>query len=112
MYTNETVYSRFGKHFCLMYDVAVAKGGTEAIVESVYSVMDSQKQSGRQSNETLVNRSIVDWHCPKTPIGIPDFIDEATVLYNTNHSNPFTRCIHESKVIKRMGMDTGRLPPA
>jgi len=37
----------------------MSKGGTEAIVESVYSTMKSQKQPGGQKNSTLVDRTKV-----------------------------------------------------
>ena len=38
------------------FTTALAKGGTEAVVESYYSVMNSQKKSGGQQNETLALR--------------------------------------------------------
>ena len=41
--------------------VALAKGGPETIVESLYSVMGSQHMDGGQSNSTLVHRTKVDW---------------------------------------------------
>ena len=41
MFTDEKVYSKFGKAFCLAYDVAIAKVGTEAVFESAYSVWEN-----------------------------------------------------------------------
>ena len=40
-------------------DIALAKGGTEAIVESYYSVMKSQKMCGGQCNATLALRYVL-----------------------------------------------------
>jgi len=96
-----------------MYDIALAKGGSEAVVESLYSVMKSQKKSGKQSNKTLINRTKIDWHCPKSPVGIPTFIEEATKLYHTNHRNPFSKINlgAPSKIIQRFINDCGRLTP-
>ena len=53
IYTNTQLYEDIGLEGCISVDVALAKGGTESIVESYYSVMDSQKMSGGQKNETL-----------------------------------------------------------
>ena len=68
--------------FCLFYDVALATGSSEAIVESAYCVMKKQAQDGGQSNDTLLNRTIISWHCPDSPIGIPDLVDEATEIHH------------------------------
>ena len=58
VYTNSEVYSRIGKEMCIVIDIAMAKGGTEAIVESFYSSMASQAMHGGQSNETLALRLV------------------------------------------------------
>ena len=39
IYTDEDVYTMFGKEVCLVIDIALAKGGPESIVESYYSTM-------------------------------------------------------------------------
>lgn len=93
-----------------MFDIALSKGGTEAIVESVYSVMSSQAMAGRQSNNTLVQRTKIDWHYPKSSIGIPDLINDATKIINKARRDPFTSAGGASKVITRIGSDTGRIP--
>ena len=41
IYTNETVYSLIGPEGCIAVDISLGKGGTEAVVESVYSAMGS-----------------------------------------------------------------------
>ena len=56
MYTNSEVYNLIGKEMCIVTDIALAKGGTEAIVESFYSSMASQAMQGGQSNEALALR--------------------------------------------------------
>ena len=53
------VYKKAGKELCTAIDVAVAKGGCEAVVESFYSVMGTQRK-GNASNEVLELRSLVD----------------------------------------------------
>jgi hypothetical protein len=74
IYLNSEIYIKFRKPFCLAFDVALAKGGCEAIVESLYLVMNAQSQYGSQSNEVLVNHTKVDWHCPSSLLGVMDFI--------------------------------------
>ena len=50
----------------------MAMGGSEAIVESYYSVMNSQRKDGGQDNEALDMRTLIDWSllpvikCPET----------------------------------------------
>ena len=53
IYTDETLYNAIGVEGCVAIDIALAKGETEAVVESYYSVMTSQQKSGNQLNETL-----------------------------------------------------------
>ena len=111
LYTNKSVFSRFGKFFCLAYDVALGKGGSEAVVESLYSVMKAQSSQGGQSNEVLVNRTMVDWHCPVSPLGIMDFIDEAATLHEKTHHAPIAKLnFGMSKVMTRLKNDTGKIP--
>ena len=56
VYTDEALYNAVGVEGCVAIDIALAKGGTEAVVESYYSVMTSQQKSGNQLNETLALR--------------------------------------------------------
>lgn len=60
VYTNSEVYSRIGKEMCIVIDIAMSKGGTEAIVESFYSSMASQAMHGGQSNEALALRLVAN----------------------------------------------------
>jgi hypothetical protein len=53
VFTDETLYNAIGLEACACLDIALDKGGTEAIVESYYSVMKSQTMSGGQNNDTL-----------------------------------------------------------
>ncbi len=53
---DEVLYNTIGVGACVAIDIALAKGGTEAVVESYYSVMKSQQKSGNQLNETLALR--------------------------------------------------------
>ena len=57
------VYKKAGKELCTAIDVALAKGGCEAVVESFYSVMGTQRK-GNVSNEVLELRAMVDWSFP------------------------------------------------
>ena len=56
IYTDEHLFNAIGIEGCVTIDIALAKGGIEAVVESCYSVMISQKMSGGQQNETLALR--------------------------------------------------------
>ncbi|CAB4040841.1 Hypothetical predicted protein, partial [Paramuricea clavata] len=64
IYTDEDVYTMFGKEVCLVIDIALAKGGPESIVESYYSTTKSQQQPPGQSNDTLSLRTKLDWCLP------------------------------------------------
>ena len=64
MYTNEEICSRLGREMCVVLDIALAMSGSEAVVESYYSVMGTQTMPGGQNNETL--EANVDWCFPKT----------------------------------------------
>ena len=64
IYTDERVYTMLSKPTCIILDVVYSKGGSEAIAESYYSVMNKQQMSGGQSNSTLESRTIIDWSFP------------------------------------------------
>lgn len=84
-YNDEIFYKRVGKEFCIALDVALNIGGSEAIVEGFYSVMKTQQQDGNQSNETLYQRTIVDWLFPP-PINCPVSIREVAKIYLDGNS--------------------------
>ncbi len=59
IYTEESLFNEIGPEGCITIDIALAKGGTEAVVESYYSVMKSQKMFGGQGNGNLALRYII-----------------------------------------------------
>ncbi|CAB4031484.1 Hypothetical predicted protein, partial [Paramuricea clavata] len=80
MYTNSEVYNILGKEVCIVQDIALAKGGTESIVESFYSTMASQSLQGGQSNEVLTLRTKIDWCFPPV-IQLDTAITEIAKIY-------------------------------
>ena len=69
-----------GKEFCIALDVALAMSGSEAVVESYYSVMKIQKMEGGQLNDTLVERTNVDW-CFPMPVQCEETVKDVASLY-------------------------------
>ena len=91
--------------------------GYEAVVESNYSVMKTQDIVGGQVNDTLVQRTNVDWSFPM-PIQCPETIKDVALLYldggketGIPHHQPpvfldergctFGKYMHGSKVLDR-----------
>ena len=87
IYTNSTVYKRLGKSACSVIDVSMAMGGSEAIAESYYSVMASQKKDGGQSNETLEKQTFIDWSLPNI-LTCKNTIEEISKFHLKNHKIP------------------------
>ena len=111
MYLNPLLYNRLGKGFCIAYDVGLGKDGSEAIVESLYSVMKSLSLHGHQANRVLVDRTCIDWHCPISPLGIIHVIEEAAKLHLEKRNAPISKInFGMSKVMKRLKGDRGRIP--
>ena len=79
-YTSDGIYSMAGKEFCIALDVALAMSGSEAVVESYYSVMKTQKMEGGQLNDTLVERTNVDW-CFPMPVQCEETVKDVASLY-------------------------------
>ena len=77
-YANEMVAKEAGSEACIALDVAMS--GTEAVVESYYSVMNSQQFPGGQSNDTLVQRTNINW-CFPMPLNCEETIKEVAQLY-------------------------------
>ena len=117
-YTNESVYNMAGPEFCIALDVALAMSGSEAVVESCYSVMKTQDMVGGQVNDTLVQRTNVDWSFPM-PIQCLEAIKDVALLYLDGdketgiprHQPPvfldergrtFGKYMHGSKVLDRL----------
>ena len=80
LYTDERVYSKLGKEISLVSDIALAKGGPEAIVESFYSLMKCHKKAGGQNNKTLSLRTKLDWSLPG-PLQADRMVKEVASLY-------------------------------
>ena len=53
--------------------MALAKGGPETVVETLYSVMGGQHNDGGQSNDMPVNRTKVDWSVSSV-VAVPELI--------------------------------------
>ena len=64
----------------LSTDVALAKGGPEAIAESFYATMRAQQQVGGQYNDTLVTRTKLSWALPSVRL-CDDILRESIKLY-------------------------------
>lgn len=79
-YTNKEIYDSMGKEACVTFDVIFGMSGSEACVESFYSIVKSHLQPGGQINKTLVTRAIVDF-CIPLPIQCPKTVREIAILY-------------------------------
>lgn len=79
LYTNELLFTKAGPIAMTSFDIAMAMGGSEAIVESFYSVMDTQKQV-RQHHVTLEERTILDW-ATSNVLNSEDIIAKAAKFY-------------------------------
>ena len=79
-YTNETIYQMAGQECYIAIDVALAMSGSEAVVELNYSIMKTQSVVEGQSNDTLVQRTNVDWSFPR-PLQCQETIEDLATLY-------------------------------
>lgn len=119
-YSNKEIYHIAKPPTCIILDIILAKGGPEAIVESFYSTMRSQQQSGGQSNDTLVRRTKLSWCLPSLK-QCDDIIAESIKLYHKgdkqfkgHRGNEFfserAKDYNVSKVVDRVDSETGRCP--
>ena len=60
LYTKRALYDEAGQVGMIAFDICMSLGGYEAVCESFYSVMATQRQVG-QSNSTLEDKTLVDW---------------------------------------------------
>ena len=75
------VYEALGEEFCTAFDVAVGMGGCESVVEGFYSTMSRHQFTGGQSNDTLVDRAIIDWLFPAAlPLQSPSTMRSVATL--------------------------------
>ena len=111
---------------CIMLDVALAAGGCEAAVEGFYSLVNAHKKAGRQGNEMLVKRAVVDWSlldltltCPKTMEEIGQlYTKESKKLGLAKHQMPLfsderrraARRYNVSQVVDRLRMEPPKCP--
>ena len=79
LYTDETLYDITGSVSMTAFDIAMSLGGSEAIVESLYSVMDTQRKV-RQHHTTLEDRTILDWSISNV-LNVEDIVSRAARLY-------------------------------
>ena len=119
-YSNEEIYSVATMPGCILIDVALAKGGPEAIAESFYATMRAQQQVGGQYNDTLVTRTKLSWALPSVRL-CDDILRESIKLYfkGDNHIKAHRSTIFfssratkysTSKVIDRVDAEKGRCP--
>ena len=80
VYVNEVIYDKLGREMRIVVDVVLAMSGSEAVVESYYSVMGSQTMPGGQLNDTLVQRTNIDWCFPMVN-QCEETIKEVAALY-------------------------------
>ena len=119
-YANKEFYDIVKAPSCALLDIALAKGGPEAIAESFYNSMRSQQQPGGQSNEALARRTKVNWCLPSLK-NCESIIKEGVALYHTgdkqmpsHRKNTFfstrAKSYNVSKVVDRVDSEQGRCP--
>ena len=88
MFTVESIYSKLGPEFMLSLDIAIASGGSEAIAESFYGMMDAQRQRCHQSNEIMELRTKIDWLVPSIGNNTDNLVEGIAQKYLEIHSSP------------------------
>ena len=61
-------------------DFALGASGCKAVVEGFYSVVKIQKHAGGQSNDVLMEHSVVDWVLHH-PIASPEIVEAIAKIY-------------------------------
>ena len=79
-YIHEPLYGAARNELCIALDFALGASGCEAVVEGFYSVVKIQKHAGGQSNDVLMERSVVDWVLPH-PIPSPEIVEAIAKIY-------------------------------
>ena len=103
---------------CILIDIALSKGGPEAIAESFYATMRAQQQVGGQYNDTLITRTKLSWASVRL---YGDILRDSIKLYfkGDNHIKAHRSTIFfssratkysTSKVIDRVDAEKGRCP--
>ncbi len=119
MYTNEALWQKAGQVAMIAFDIGLTMGGSEALVESFYSVMDTQRKV-KQNHATLENRAILDWST-RNVLRLEDVITKAAKIFvdgdrEKNMQRHRVGCLKKkgeksskvSKVLKRIKDDKGR----
>jgi len=76
----------------LVFDIAYNSGGSEAIAESVYSIMKLHLTSATRQLESLAIRTKVDWHLPKSQFAIPQYLRKCVVKHRRKKvADPFLK---------------------
>jgi len=115
IYENSAFYGSIGQEMCIVLDVMYAKCGTETIAESFYRVMESQRQSGSQSNVILELRTKLDWSLPNVT-QCDQIIEAASSVFfqdgekTKKHFNPISVLGGKNKVLTRFEQNKHRLP--
>ena len=119
-YNSQSIYNIAGKESCALLDIALSKGGPEAIAESFYNCMRHHQHPGGQHNWTLTTRAKVAWCLPSIK-NCSKLIDKAVKLYikgdetfkGHRGKTFFTSRASEYdvlKVVDRKNKDQGRCP--
>ncbi len=91
LYTVESIYIKLGPELMLSLDIAVASGGSEAIAESFYAIMDTQRQRCHQSNKILELRTKLDWLLPQIGNNTDNLVEGIARKYLDSHNSPMLR---------------------
>ena len=80
IYTNDKLFTALSKEACVVLDIARNMGGSEAVAESYYSVMKTQRKDGGQDNESIDMRTLIDWSLPPV-YQCPQTISNIATIY-------------------------------
>lgn len=103
LFENRTLIQMIGREASIVLDFTFNMGGSEAIAESYYRVMETQRFDGGQSNEILDMRTLIDWSLPNV-VACPNTVSRIASSYRSkNHRSPNVKnkINMNSKVIKR-----------
>ena len=93
MYINPKVFDMLSLETCVCHDICMAKGGTEAVVESFYSLITAQ------ANNTLALRTKLEWVVPPF-IKASKFVSGTAKIY-LNGDKEFLLKPHQWSTINR-----------
>ena len=82
LFCTRDLFDDLGKEASFVLDFTLNMGGSEAVAESFYSVMETQRFDGGQLNKTLEDRTIIDWCLPHA-IACPQTVSEIAKLYKS-----------------------------